>query len=220
MPAETNLAREPRPRRAAREAMEIRILDAAAEVFSQSGFGGATMAQIAAKAELPKANVHYYFKSKPLLYRRVLADILGTWLDQMKAFSAERDPATTLRHYIEAKVELSRLYPVPSRVFANELLHGAPFLGQELATGLRREVDRIAAVFAVWEERGQIRPVDARHLLITLWAATQTYADFEVQVDAVLGAAAGDEAVFRAGAAQLADIVLRGLGLDKGPELA
>ena len=117
------------PRRAARRAMEDRILDAAAEIFSQTGYEGATMAEIAVAADLPKANIHYYFKSKSLLYRQVLNKILATWLDQMAALTADRDPADTLKQYIEAKVELSRLYPVPSRVFANEILHGAPFLG-------------------------------------------------------------------------------------------
>ena len=205
-------------RHAARRATEARILDAAALMFSQAGYDGATMAEIAEKAELPKANVHYYFKSKARLYTQVLARIHDTWLDQLGALTADQDPATALKRYIYAKVELSRLYPVPSRVFANELLHGAPFLGPELATKLRREVDRVAQVFDAWRAAGQIRPVDARHLLITLWAATQTYADFEVQIDAVLGATAGDEAVFRTGAKQLADIVLRGLGLQVPPE--
>lgn len=203
-----------RPRHAARQAMEERILDAAALVFSQAGYDGATMAEIAAKADLPKANVHYYFKSKAGLYSKVLSKILATWLDQMSAFTADQDPAVVLKRYIHAKVELSRVYPIPSRVFANELLHGAPFIDRKLSTDLRDEVDRIAEVFSTWEHQGQIRHVDARHLLITLWAATQTYADFEVQVDTVLRAKAGDEAMFRTGAEQLTEIVLLGLGLD------
>ncbi len=217
MSPETQIENRPTkrgPRHVARQAMEERILDAAAWVFSQSGYDGATMAEIAIKADLPKANVHYYFKSKAGLYSTVLSKILATWLDQMNAFTADQDPAMALKRYIHGKIELSRVYPIPSRVFANELLHGAPFIDRELATDLRDEVDRIAEVFKTWKERGRIRPVDARHLLITLWAATQTYADFEVQVDTVLRAKAGEKAVFQAGAEQLTEIVLRGLGLE------
>ena len=70
------------------------------------------------------------------------------------------------------------------------------FWGEALSSRLRDEVDRIAGVFKTWESAGRIRPVDARHLLITLWAATQTYADFEAHVDAVLDTKAGDKKVF------------------------
>ena len=54
-----------------RQESEARILRAAEQVFAETGFSGATTADIAAKARLPKANVHYYFGTKERLYRRV-----------------------------------------------------------------------------------------------------------------------------------------------------
>ena len=59
-----------------RESNEGRLLQAAETVFAERGFSGATTAEIAARAKLPKANLHYYFRTKAELYRAVLANML------------------------------------------------------------------------------------------------------------------------------------------------
>ena len=82
---------------------------------------------------------------------------------------------------------LSAQRPDASRVFANELLHGAPVLGDLMRTELRAAVRAKAAVIDGWVAAGRMAAVDSTHLLFTMWAATQTYADFDVQVCAVLG---------------------------------
>ena len=43
------------------------ILRVAEEVFANRGFQGATMTEIGKRADLPKANIHYYFSSKKKL---------------------------------------------------------------------------------------------------------------------------------------------------------
>ncbi len=170
-----------------RQANEARILAAAERVFAGAGFGGATMAAIADEAGLPKANLHYYFGAKQDLYRAVLAHTLQDWLVPTEVFTPEADPRTAIEAYIRAKMALAMLRPHASRVFANELLHGAPVVKQLLATELRPLVLAKAEVIAQWVRSGRMAPVDPIHLFFTLWAATQTYADFEVQVCAVLG---------------------------------
>lgn len=198
-----------------RAAMERRILAAAAAVFSEAGFDAATTAAIAERAGLPKANVHYYFRTKDLLYQKVLADVLDTWIEQMDIFTPEADPAKALGCYIQAKVASARSHPIESRVFANEMLHGAPYLGRFLGSKLKRRVDAIAAVFASWAEQGKIvAGLDAHHLMFTLWAATQTYADFSVQVGAVLGVDELSDGDYERAAEQLTALVLRGCGLE------
>ncbi len=170
-----------------RQANEARILAAAEQVFAGAGFGGATMAAIAEAAGLPKANLHYYFGSKQVLYRAVLARILEDWLVPMHGITAQADPRTALENYIRAKMALSEQRPHASRVFANELLHGAPVVKVLLATELRTLVQAKAAVLDGWIAARRMAPVDSVHLFFTIWAATQTYADFGVQVSAVLG---------------------------------
>ena len=170
-----------------RQANEALILAAAERVFAGAGFGGATMAAIADQAGLPKANLHYYFGSKQELYRTVLAETLKDWLEPTHVITFDADPKTAIEAYIRAKMALSMQRPHASRVFSNELLHGAPVVKALLATDLRDLVLAKARVIAQWVRDGRMAVVDPVHLFFTIWAATQTYADFEVQVCAVLG---------------------------------
>ena len=196
-----------------RQDNESLILGAAEKVFARAGFGGATMAAIAAGSGLPKANVHYYFGSKEVLYRAVLARILSDWLAPTHGITVDADPRAALEQYIRAKMALSAQRPDGSKVYANEMLHGAPVAKTILETDLRQMVAEKAAVVQGWIDAGRMAPVDATHLFFTIWAATQTYADFDVQVCAVLGRkalTAGDHA--RA-TEHVVSLLLRGCGL-------
>ncbi len=170
-----------------RQANESVILAAAESVFAGAGFAGATMAAIATAAGLPKANLHYYFGNKQELYRAVLARTLKDWLVPTHGITPQADPRVAIERYIRAKMALSLQRPDASKVFANELLHGAPVLKTLLATELRELVSDKAAVIDGWIAAKRMAPVDGVHLFFTIWAATQTYADFDVQVCAVLG---------------------------------
>lgn len=196
-----------------RQANETRILAAAERVFAGAGFGGATMAAIADEAGLPKANLHYYFGSKEDLYRAVLAHTLQDWLVPTHVITSEADPRTAIEAYIRAKMALAMQRPHASRVFANELLHGAPVVKQLLATDLRTLVQAKAEVIAQWVHSGRMAPVDPLHLFFTLWAATQTYADFEVQVCAVLGQNTFAAAEQARATEHVVSLLLRGCGL-------
>jgi TetR/AcrR family transcriptional regulator len=164
------------------------ILRAAEAVFARHGFAGATMMAIAERAGLPKANLHYYFRSKEQLYRAVLEDILSTWLaDADEWITPGREPAEALEGYIRAKLVLSRTRADASRIFAGEMLAGAPHVRQFLGIELRAHVERLEAVFAGWIQAGRMRPVSGKHLMFCIWAMTQSYADFSVQMQGVLG---------------------------------
>ena len=196
-----------------RQANEARILGAGEKVFARAGLQGATMAAIADEAGLPKANLHYYFGSKAELYRAVLARTLRDWLLPLDALVPEADPATALAAYIRAKMRMSAQRPDASRVFANELLHGAAEVGALMRGELRSKVAQKAAVIDGWIAAGRMAPVDATHLFFTLWAATQTYADFEVQVCAVLGRESLSAADHERATTHVVGLVLRGCGL-------
>jgi TetR/AcrR family transcriptional regulator len=196
-----------------RQANEALILAAAERVFAGAGFGGATMAAIADEAGLPKANLHYYFGSKQVLYHAVLAQILQDWLVPMHVITPEADPKAAIEAYIRAKMALSAQRPHASRVFANELLHGAPVVKGLLETDLRDLVQQKAKVIGQWVHVGYMAPVEPVHLFFTIWAATQTYADFEVQVSAVLGHKELTAKDQDAATEHVVALILRGCGL-------
>ena len=196
-----------------RQTNEALILSAAERVFARAGFGGATMAAIAEASGLPKANLHYYFGSKEVLYRAVLSRILNDWLVPTHGITALADPRAALEQYIRAKMALSAERPDGSKVFANELLHGAPVIKVLLATDLRRLLLEKAAVVQAWIDANRMAAVDPVHLFFTIWAATQTYADFDEQIKAVLGKAELSPKDHARATEHVVSLILRGCGL-------
>ncbi len=163
------------------------ILEAALEVFSQHGFRGATLDQIADVAGLSKPNLLYYFASKEAIHVALLSELLVTWLDPLRAMNADGDPVTELIGYVQRKLELSRDYPRESRLFANEILQGAPRIREAIQGDLHNLVREKSAILRSWMDQGRIARVHPVHLIFSIWALTQHYADFDVQVRAVLG---------------------------------
>lgn len=170
-----------------RQDNEALILLAAEQVFARFGFRGATMAQIAEAAALPKANLHYYFGNKQTLYLTVLDGILHDWLAPLDGFRPDADPKSVIDAYVRQKMHFSFERPHASRLFANEILQGAPMVHHLLQTELRRLVVEKAAVLDGWIAQGRLPPLDTTHFFFSVWSMTQTYADFDIQIAAVLG---------------------------------
>jgi len=191
------------------------ILAAAEKVFSRGGFEAARMSDIAAAANLPKANLHYYFGTKERLYEAVLEDIVTQWLDAAAHWIVpERHPAEALAGYVRAKLAHARARPGASRIFAAELLRGAPILMPFLRGEMRRRVEAMGTVIEGWIRRGQMDRLAPAHLFFSIWAMTQTYADFDVQMRAVLGTeACDDDAMFAAATETVTALVLKGCGV-------
>ena len=163
------------------------ILSAGLEVFSQFGFRGSTLDQIAETAGLSKPNLLYYFPSKEAIHADLLERLLDKWLDPLRALDGDGDPIAEITAYAERKLALSRDFPRESRLFANEILQGAPRMLNILQTDLKQMVDDKAGIIQGWVDGGKIANIDPHHLIFSIWALTQHYADFDVQVCAVLG---------------------------------
>jgi TetR/AcrR family transcriptional regulator len=188
---------------------EEKILEAALGVFARYGFKGAAVDQIAAAAGMSKPNLLYYFRSKKALYGALLRRTLEMWLQPLEDISAEGDPETEIRAYIARKVAFSRTHAVESRLFAMEIIQGAPILKEVLETRLQELVDKKARVIEAWVKAGKIAPIEPHHLIFTLWASTQHYADFDAQIRALLGNEADGFLLTADGA--LSDLLLKGL---------
>lgn len=190
---------------------EQRILDAALEIFSRHGFRGATIDQIAEEAGMSKPNLLYYFRRKQDMYEALIARLLDTWLEPLRAIRDDGDPLPEIRSYIRRKLEMSRDYPRESRLFANEILQGAPRIRRLLESELKPLVDEKADVIRRWMRAGKLNLADPRHLIFSIWSTTQHYADFDVQVRAVLGPDRGGDGRFEDAARYLETLFLEGL---------
>lgn len=191
---------------------ERAILEAAEKVFAEAGFGGATMQLIADMAGLPKANLHYYFATKEDLYRKVVQQIFEIWLDAASSFDDAPGPVEGIGAYIDAKMDISRTHPHGSKVWASEVMHGAPVIQDYLETTLRDWTNGRIAVIQRWIDEGKMKPINPRHLLYLLWATTQHYADFGHQIQTLNSGRPLSEVQWREAKASVKDMVLRGIG--------
>ena len=190
---------------------ERMIMMAAEKVFAEAGFGGATMQLIADVAGLPKANLHYYFPTKEALYRRVVQDIFQVWLKAADIFDQASGPVEGIGAYIDAKMEISRRHPAGSKVWASEVMHGAPVIQDYLETTLEQWTNGRITVIQSWIDRGLMAPIDPRHLLYMVWATTQHYADFGHQIETLNNSEPLTDAQWQAATDSVKTIILKGI---------
>jgi len=189
------------------------ILEAAEKLFVERGYGGASMQAIADQAGLPKANIHYYFTSKEKLYQAVLTKIIGTWNSVLRDVNVEDDPSEVLEKFIYKKVELAYKYPQASKLFAQEIIQGAPHLKEYIRVDMRNWVREKGKIFQAWIDQGKMNDVDPVQVIFLIWASTQHYADFETQVLTIMNRAEYEEDDILKTSRFLSSIILTGLGL-------
>jgi TetR/AcrR family transcriptional regulator len=171
-----------------RDKLEADIVAQAVRVFAENGYEGASIATVADNAGLSKQNLMYYFPTKQALYQRVLGDVLDEWLARMDTLAdAAGEPRDMLRAYVQAKLRFSREQPWASKVYAMEVISGAPLFGEQIRERVVPLVRKDIDVFERWIGEGRIARVNATHLLFAIWAMTQSYADFGTQMALVLG---------------------------------
>ena len=195
-----------------RDKLEADILLHAVKMFAECGYEGTSIASIAEQVGLSKQNLLYYFPNKQSLYQRVLDDVLDAWLDRMDSLADEtREPQELLRLYIQAKLRFSREQPWGSRVYAMEVIGGAKTYGDEIRKKVIPLLRKDIATFEKWMSEGKIARVNPTHLLFTIWAMTQSYADFSTQMTLVLNRKKLTENDFADAEKLIVDMVLAAL---------
>jgi TetR/AcrR family transcriptional regulator len=189
------------------------ILSVAETIFAERGYRGSTVAAIAKEADLPKANILYYFKTKEALYRAVLNNQLKLWMSHMDAMTVEQHPRDALRSYIRNKIKQSKEHPKASKIFAAEILHGAEYLEEQLNTELKEQFDRTCEVFRGWIAKKWMDPISPEHLMFMLWSSTQGYADYAIQSCIMLDKKELDDDDYDAGVELITRLVLKGCGI-------
>ena len=201
-----------------RNTNETHLLVCAEAVFAERGLEGSSTAMIAERAGLPKANLHYYFPTKLDLYRRVLDDIFEEWYRAADTFDCSDNPVEAIGGYVRAKMELSRRRPFGSKVWANEIIHGATHMQDILSGRVKPWMETRVVVINDWIARGLLAPIDARTLLFMIWALTQHYADFDAQIEALAGKRALSKKAFAATTDEVVALVIRACGAKTSSE--
>lgn len=191
-----------------------KIIEAAEAEFVQNGYRGTSIQAIADRARIPKANVHYYFKSKSNLYIAVLDNLIHLWNTFFDEITEEDDPAVVLNEFIRKKVELSYTHPRASKLFAMEIIQGAPHLKDYIRTAMRQWVRKKSAIIDTWIEQGRMAKVDSVQLIFLIWSSTQHYADFDTQVLTIMNRAEYEPDMIEDISNFLSRVILHGCGLE------
>ena len=190
-----------------------KILLEAEKVFAEQGYAGTKMADIAQQAQLPRSNLHYYFSTKDELYREVLVNLLDTWELEGACFENFDDPRVVLTSYIMEKMNHSRTRPHGSKLWANEIMRGAPLFQDMLDEHMAKGAKLMELKIRQWVDEKRINPVEPSALLYMIWASTQHYADFDYQVCALNGHQPLSDQQFYQATQTITAVILRGVGL-------
>ncbi|KIC15790.1 MULTISPECIES: TetR family transcriptional regulator C-terminal domain-containing protein [unclassified Leisingera] len=171
------------------------IMAAALEVFSRHGSSGASINMIAKTAGLTTPNLLYYFESKDAIRRELMGRTLQLWMAPLSMLSPHGEPIDEICEYIRRKLDVSRSFPKESKFFANEVLSGLPRSRSEIFGPLKELYSAKILLLEEWMNDGKIASVDPHHLLFSIWATTQHYADFDVQIAEIAPSKAEDRYV-------------------------
>ncbi len=191
---------------------ETLILQAAADEFVKHGYRGTSVQAIADRVSLPKANILYYFKSKTGLYKALLRDILTLWNEGFSEEAVHMSPHEVLRNYIVGKMRYSRTHPQESKIFAQEIIQGAPIIGDEIEVPVVQWAEGKATVIQAWVDQGLIRPIEPLYLLFMIWGSTQFYSDFDTEIHLIKGEPMSENE-FEAAQDFIVETIIRGISV-------
>ncbi len=150
---------------------ERRILVAAVEVFAKKGFDGARTDEIADRAGVNKAMIYYYFKSKESLYTvivetmfEMVSVILGLHLSLIDVNA----PAEGIESFIDKYIDFIYSHRIFVRVMLWDLARGGAIIARVAGRIMREKTDQIRLIFEKAVRDGDLRPVDPKHLFISI----------------------------------------------------
>ena len=127
------------------------------------------------------------------------------------SFENSDEPKEALKLYIYEKMQISRRHPYGSKVWANEVMQGAPIIQDFLETQLRSWTDGRIESIQAWIAAGKIRSVEPRWVMYMIWATTQHYADFGHQIETLNADAPLSEAQWEAASETVFEVIWNGL---------
>jgi TetR/AcrR family transcriptional regulator len=159
-----------------RAATSAAILEAAEKIFAQVGPAGARIDAIAAQAGINKAMLYYYFKNKRGLYRAVLeANLAEFRRSSLAVLSSRGSTADLVLGYVGNHFDFIGARPYYPRLFQQLMMSEDKSVERIVKTYLLPLSQRLAALIAHGVRAGEIRPLDARHTVISLIALTVFY---------------------------------------------
>lgn len=150
---------------------ESNILEAAKRVFQNKGMDGARMQEIADKAGINKAMLHYYFRSKQLLFEAVFKNAFSLLAPQLNAIlnddSSIEDKIKNFTHnYISFVIK----HPYLPNFIIQELNRNPNFIFKFQAFSGFPSIEKFKQQVELEIEKGNLKPISAEQLFINIMA--------------------------------------------------
>lgn len=147
---------------------EERILEAAKDVFVSKGMEGARMQEIADKAGINKALLHYYFRTKERLFEAILSEIIKVAFPKLSGIlQSDKSIVTKIEEVVDAYIDLLIRHPfIPAFILKeiNRDPSGLFKLVVKYGINLEGIFDQIQQAM----DRGEIKPMRPQHLAINV----------------------------------------------------
>ena len=153
------------------ENTEEQILEAAKNVFQTKGMDGARMQEIADKAGINKAMLHYYYRSKQLLFEAVFKNVFSLLAPHLNAIlNDDSSIEEKVKNFTFNYISFISKHPYLPNFIIQELNRNPEFIlqmkdskGFPNLAKFKEQVDREV-------EKGSIKPISAEQLFINILA--------------------------------------------------
>ncbi|SDW00702.1 TetR/AcrR family transcriptional regulator [Aequorivita viscosa] len=148
---------------------ETQILNAAKDVFQKKGMDGARMQEIANEAGINKAMLHYYYRSKQLLFEAVFNNAFSLLAPELnKILNDDSAVEDKVRNFTSNYITFISKHPYLPNFIIQELNRNPKFFEKIQQNAAFPTLDKFKAQVALEVEKGILKPIDGEQLFINI----------------------------------------------------
>lgn len=146
---------------------EKKILNAAKNIFQSKGMDGARMQQIADKAGINKAMLHYYYRNKQLLFEAVFKNAFSLLAPQLNAIlNDDSSIEEKIRNFTSNYISFILKHPYLPNFIIHELNRNPNFILKLQETGSFPNLDKFKKQVEIEVTKGILKPIKGEQLFI------------------------------------------------------
>ena len=148
---------------------EEKILAAAKQVFMENGLDGARMQDIADKAGINKALLHYYFRSKDKLFERIFMEEAQKFMPRVTEIMLSDIPLfEKIERFMGEYIDTLTQNPMLANFILNEIHRNPKEMMTKIWGNQRAPVDKVDEHIAKLVKKGEIRPIKGYELMVNM----------------------------------------------------